>query len=162
MKNDKEIARMKMLAGLITEGQYKKLIKEEDYNAIDSMAPDWQDEDGYELVLDQYFDTYGLEDPEEFAFEVFDNGDAQNNLAFDIAKRAGFKGEDIMDLIDEEDFNRYCNMLAQFFLLKHGNAMGSISEEEYPEYEKRIKQLNTELPKLKAKAQPTIDQLQGK
>jgi hypothetical protein len=125
-------------------------------------TPNWESIDEYESILDDYFDTYGLEDPEEFAFEVFDNGDAQNNLAFDIAKRAGFKGEDIMDLIDEEDFNRYCNMLAQFFLLKHGNYMGSISEEEYPEYEKRIKQLNTELPKLKTKAQPTIDQLQGK
>jgi hypothetical protein len=125
-------------------------------------TPNWESIDEYKSILDDYFDTYGLEDPEEFAFEVFDNGDAQNNLAFDIAKRAGFKGEDIMDLIDEEDFNRYCNMLAQFFLLKHGNAMGSISEEEYPEYEKRIKQLNTELPKLKTKAQPTIDQLQGK
>lgn len=161
MKNNKETARMRMLAGLITEGQYKKLIKEDDYNAIDSMSPDWQDEDGYELVLDQYFDEYDLENPETFAFEVFDNGDAQNNLAMDIAKRAGFKGN-MDNLIDEEDFNRYCNMLAQFFLLKHGNAMGSISEEEYPEYEKRIKQLNTVLPEYKSKAQATIDQLQGK
>jgi hypothetical protein len=133
-------------------------LKEDNYNAIDSMAPDWEDEDGYELVLDNYFNTYGLEDPKEFAEEVYNNGDAQNNLAFDIAKRAGFKGR-LGDLIKEQDFNRYCNMLAKLFLLNYGAAMGSVDRND-PKYQKEIQLLNTELPKLKSKAQLTIDKLQ--
>jgi hypothetical protein len=162
MKNNKEIARMRMLAGLITEGQYKKLIKEEDYNAIDSMAPDWQDEDGYELVLDEYFDTYGLEDPDAFAEEVYNNGDAMNNLAFDIAKRAGFKGDyNVFGEDENMEFERYCNGLAKLFLLKHGAAMGSVDRND-SKYKQQLQQAENWVTEYKSKAQPTVDQLQGK
>ena len=166
MKNNNEIARMRMLAGLITEGQYKKLINEESYNAIDSMAPDWMDEDGYELVLDEYFNTYNLEDPEEFAYEVYGNGDAMNNLAIDIAKRAGFKGKE-EELYNENSskemkaFGFLCNNLAQIFLLKYGAAMGSVDRND-PKYKKELQAQEGYVKQNLPIAQPLIDQLQGK
>lgn len=154
MKNNKEIIRMRMLAGLITEGQYKKLITEVSIS-------NWENIDEYKSILEEYFDDYSLENPKNFDFEVFDDDYVQNSLAFDIAKKAGFKGS-IRDLfINEEDFDRYCNMLAKLFLLKHGAAMGSIDKND-SKYQKEIQLLNTELPKLKSKAQSTIDKLQIK
>jgi hypothetical protein len=131
---NKETLRMQMLAGIITESQYKAQLNEN--------APDWQDYEGYELLLQSYFDTYGLEDPQEFKDEVYDNGngDAINNLAMDIAKRTGFKGS-YMDLINNDDFNRYCNILAKDFLLQFAVDMGVIDRND-SEYQKELRDNN--------------------
>jgi hypothetical protein len=102
MKNKNEIARMRMLAGLITEGHYRKLITE-------VATPNWENIDEYKSILDDYFDTYNFKDPKEFI--KYSNGELMKQFALDIALKAGFKGN-MSDLIDEEDFNIYCNMLA--------------------------------------------------
>jgi hypothetical protein len=115
-----------------------RLLKEA--NALDPLAPDWQDYEGYELILSEYFSDYDLEDPQTFKDEVYDNGDVQNNLALDIAKRAGFKG-DLGNLIDDDEFNRYCNGLAKLFLLKFGEDMGVVEDND-PEYQKELQDTN--------------------
>jgi hypothetical protein len=129
---NKETLRMQMLAGIITESQYKTILNEN--------APAWDDYEGYELILQMYFDDYDLEDPQTFKDEVYDNGDVQNNLALDIAKRAGFEG-DLGDLINDDEFNRYCNGLAKLFLLQYGADMGVVDEND-PEYKNELRQTN--------------------
>jgi hypothetical protein len=151
MKNKNEIARMRMLAGLITEGQYRKLITE-------VATPNWENIDEYKSILDDYFDTYNFKDPKEFI--KYSNGELMKQFALDIALKAGFKGN-MSDLIDEEDFNIYCNMLAKLFLLKYSADMSSTSKDN-SKYEKEIQLLGMKLPKLKAKAQSTIDKIKNK
>lgn len=99
-------------------------------------ATNWTDFEEWEGACEHYFETYGLMDLKAFESEVYDNGDAQNNLAFEIAKEAGFKG-DIDDLINNHKFNVYCNMLAKHFLLLYG-AMVYVVEENDPKYKKEL------------------------
>lgn len=105
---NEEFKRMQKLAGIIKE------------DMGDNFTPDWRDYEGYELLLEDYFDMYDLNEsnPEDFWTQV-DEGDMMNNLAFDIAKRSGFEG-DFGSLIDEEEFNSYCNALALIFILDYG------------------------------------------
>jgi hypothetical protein len=129
---NEQFRRMQKLAGLITEN----------FNAIDPKAPDWKDYEGYELVLEDYFQVYKLENSEDFRTE-YDNGDAQNNLAFDIAERAGFKGgyEDLLSS-ENSQFNLYCNYLAKLFLLEYGMDMGVIDRND-PEWKKELSEINS-------------------
>jgi hypothetical protein len=138
---NKETLRMQMLAGIITESQYKAKLNE------DENAPDWDDYEGYELTLEDYFNTYDLEDPQTFKDEVYSGGnwDSVNNLAYDIAKRAGFKG-DLNDLLDSEneEFNSYCNTLAHHFMLRYAADMGIVDRND-PEYQKEFKENDREI-----------------
>ena len=109
----------------IIKEELNKALKENSFNALDPLAPDWQDYEGYETTLELYFDEYGLEDSQEFMSE-YSNGDLINNLALDIAKRSGFKGN-IGDLINNEDLNNYCNWLATEFMLQYGKDMGLVN-----------------------------------
>lgn len=155
MKNNKEIARMRMLAGLITEGQYKKLITE-------ASTSNWESIDEYKSMLEDFFDTYKdvLKNPEEFKDEVYFNGDLMNTLAFDIAQKAGFKGDYDAFLNENRDFQGYCNALAQLFLLKHGAAIGVVDEND-SEYKEYIQKAEKWIAYSKPKAQATINQLQN-
>jgi hypothetical protein len=96
----------------------------------------WADFEEWEGACERYFKEYDLFDLKAFENEVYDNGDAQNNLAFEIAKEAGFKG-DFDDLINNHKFNVYCNMLAKYFLLLYG-AMVYVVEENDPKYKKEL------------------------
>ena len=159
---NEQLTRMQKLAGIITESQYLKLINEDKFNALDSSAPDWEDSEGYELLLDSYFNSYNLEDPKEFAYEIYENGDAINDLAFEIAQRAGFKGS-LTDLLKDstmDDFNIYCNNLAKLFFLEHGVAMGVIDKND-AEYQKQVQQTNNVIDTYEPKIQSVLVKLQG-
>lgn len=130
---NKEFLKMQKLAGLITESQMKNKLKE-------NSGIDWNDYEGYEIILDQYFEEYDLEDPQEFRDQIFDGAsDVANQLAIDIAQRAGFTG-DVDDLVDTE-LDSYTNALADKFLLKFGADMGVIDEND-PEYIKEMQRVN--------------------
>lgn len=103
-----EIKRMQQLAGLLNEA----------YNAIDSSAPDWRDYEGYETVLEGYFDQYDITDAQSFKDEQ-GNGDLMNNLAFNIAKRSGFEGNIDTLIRKNVRLNRMCNFLAEKFMLQY-------------------------------------------
>lgn len=154
-KQINEIKRMQLIAGLITESEYKKSLMNENnnisdemkkafgdqsYNAMNPSAPDWRDYEGYESLLEDYFNEYNIDNPEEFNAEIFDNGDLTNNLAFDIAKAGGFKG-DLGDLIDSSDLNLYCNRLAKSFALQYGVDMGLIEKND-PQYQSEINRIS--------------------
>ena len=159
---NEQLTRMQKLAGIITESQYSKLINEDKFNALDSSAPDWEDSEGYELLLDSYFNSYNLEDPKEFAYEIYENGDAINDLAFEIAQRGGFKGS-LTDLLKDstmKDFNIYCNNLAKLFFLEHGVAMGVIDRND-AEYQKQVQQTNNVIDTYEPKIQSVLVKLQG-
>ena len=98
---------------------------------------DWTDPKKWEGACEYYFKEYGLFDPKEFEREVYDNGDAQNNLAFEIAKEAGFEG-DFDDLIDNDTFNIYCNMLAKYFLLLYGDIVYVVRDIDPVKYKKEL------------------------
>ena len=83
---NEQFTRMQKLAGIITENQYLKLINEDKFNALDSLAPDWEDSEGYELLLDSYFNSYNLEDPKEFAYEIYENNIDDFNLLIQSIK----------------------------------------------------------------------------
>jgi hypothetical protein len=159
---NEQLTRMQKLAGIITENQYLKLINEDKFNALDPSAPDWEDSEGYELLLDSYFNSYNLEDPKEFAYEIYENGDAINDLAFEIAQRGGFKGS-LTDLLNDntmKDFNIYCNNLAKFFFLEHGAAMGVIDKND-AEYQKQVQETNKVIDTYEPKIQSVLVKLQG-
>ena len=130
---NKEFLKMQKLAGLITESQMKDKLKE-------NSGIDWNDYEGYETLLDELFEEYNLEDPQEFKDQIFDGAsDVANQLAIDIAQRAGFTG-DVDDLVDTE-LDSYTNALADKFLLKFGADMGVINEND-PEYIKEMQRVN--------------------
>ena len=130
---NKEFLKMQKLAGLITESQMKDKLKE-------NSGIDWNDYEGYETLLDELFEEYNLEDPQEFKDQIFDGAsDVANQLAIDIAQRAGFTG-DVDDLVDTE-LDSYTNALADKFLLKFGADMGVIDEND-PEYVKEMQRVN--------------------
>ena len=159
---NEQLTRMQKLAGIITENQYLKLINEDKFNALDSSAPDWEDSEGYELLLDSYFNSYNLEDPKEFAYEIYENGDAINDLAFEIAQRGGFKGS-LTDLLNDntmKDFNIYCNNLAKLFFLEHGVAMDVIDKND-AEYQKQVQETNKVITTYEPKIQSVLVKLQG-
>ena len=108
--NLNEIKRMQQLAGVIKEGN----------NAIDPSAPSWNDYEGYEILLEQYFDTYDIVDEESFNSEL-ENGDMMNNLAMDILKRKGVKLTDY-----ESTENIEANKLAKEFIIQYAEDMGII------------------------------------
>ena len=141
------------LKSFLAEGT---LLKEA--NALDSSAPDWQDYEGYELILQDYFDTYNLEDPQAFKDEVYEGGnwDSVNNFSFDIAKRAGYKG-DYNEFIDDNStsngftpFYSYCTALAHYFLLKFGGDMGIVDDENDQEYQKELQEADQYVDKTQA------------
>jgi len=137
-------------------------LNEDKFNALDSSAPDWEDSEGYELLLDSYFNSYNLEDPKEFAYEIYENGDAINDLAFEIAQRGGFKGS-LTDLLNDntmKDFNIYCNNLAKLFFLEHGVAMGVIDRND-TEYQKQVQETNKVITTYEPKIQSVLVKLQG-
>ena len=135
--------------------ELRKLIREEinkaisasknnqKFNAIDSLSPDWQDYEGYESVLEDLFEAYEINSPEEFMLEL-DNFSLVNDLAFDIAKRAGFKGN-LNDLIDNETFNLYCNALAAQFYLQYGQDMDLLDDTNF--YNKKMRYYDSMLKK---------------
>jgi hypothetical protein len=130
---NKEFLKMQKLAGLIIESQMKDKLKE-------NSGIDWNDYEGYETLLDELFEEYNLEDPQEFKDQIFDGAsDVANQLAIDIAQRAGFTG-DVDDLVDTE-LDSYTNALADKFLLKFGADMGVIDEND-PEYVKEMQRVN--------------------
>jgi hypothetical protein len=81
MKNNKEISRMKMLAGLITEGQYKKLITEEiqvDTNSLKQILDNIPNEKYFYIIDDnrKSLDTAGpeyIQSLSAFYRDMFDN-----------------------------------------------------------------------------------------
>jgi hypothetical protein len=77
MKNDKEITRMKMLAGLITEGQYKKLITENSFPGEKSDLIDYT----ADITTDE-IDYFG--ELIDGVFEVESGNDAMADLFDDI------------------------------------------------------------------------------
>jgi hypothetical protein len=119
-KSLNEIKRMQQLAGLIKEGN----------NAIDPLAPSWDDYEGYEILLEQYFDTYDIVDKESLESEL-ENGDMVNNLAMDILKRKGVKISSSRDygaydnLMSSSD-NMEANKLAKEFIMQYAEDMGII------------------------------------
>ena len=141
-KQINEIKRMQQLAGLVKESQLreeeqgfdpKKAFSEESYNALNPNAPDWRDYEGYELVLEDNFESADIVDKETFEDE-WHNDDMIHNIAMDIAKRAGFKG-DLMGLIENNDFNIYCLYLAKKFMIQYGLDMGLIKDTDSIETE---------------------------
>jgi hypothetical protein len=70
-------------------------------------------------IIADYVNSYNMHIIDEFLNEL-ENGDLQNNLAYDLAKYDGFTGDDIMDLINIKASNNYYNLLAKGFLLKYG------------------------------------------
>lgn len=101
-----ETRRMQQLAGILKEA-----------NALDPIAPSWGDYEGYETLLEEYFDIYEITDAKSFKEEL-DNGDLMNNLAFDIAKRADFRGS-MNDLANNRDANLFYNNLAKEFMIQY-------------------------------------------
>ena len=130
-KQINEITRMQHLAGILTEAD----------NAIDSLAPDWRDYEGYETVLEGYFDQYDITDAQSFKDEQ-DNGDLMNNLAFDIAKREGFKGN--LDTLIRKNvrLNRMCNLLAEKFMLKYAIDTFLLEGEDKKDAEQQIARID--------------------
>jgi hypothetical protein len=136
--------------------ELRKLIREEinkaisasknnqKFNAIDSLSPDWQDYEGYESVLEDLFEAYGINSPEEFMLEL-DDFSLVNDLAFDIAKRAGFKGNFDNLVMSNETFNLYCNALAAQFYLQYGQDMGLLDDANF--YNKKIRYYDSMLKK---------------
>ena len=102
---------------------------------------DWIDPKEWEGACEHYFNEYGLFDLKAFKREVYDNGDAQNNLAFVIATTAGFKGK-FADLIKNDKFNIYCNQLAKYFLLLYGGDMGVVDEND-PKYKEELNNVDS-------------------
>ena len=128
---NEEFKRMQKLAGL------------NEYNRREN----WTDPKEWEGACERYFEEYGLFDLKAFEKEVYDNGDAQNRLAFEIAQEAGFKG-DLDDLIDNDKFNIYCNYLAKYFLLLYGDIVYVVKETD-PKYKKELDYVDSWLEKHK-------------
>jgi hypothetical protein len=77
MKNNKEIVRMKMLAGLITEGQYKKLITENSFPGEKNDLIDYT----FNITPDE-IDEYGMY--EDGVFEVESGDDSMADVYDEI------------------------------------------------------------------------------
>jgi hypothetical protein len=141
MKNNLTEAHFGFLTGVINENEFKRLNEEqsdlfdpialgdEKFNAIDPAAPDWKDDELYDTVLEGYFEDYDIEDADSF-WDEYENYDMNNNFAYDIAKMGGFKEEDLMVLIDNNELNIYCNGLASLFILEYAKDTGMIEDDD--------------------------------
>lgn len=142
---NKEFYKMQKLAGIITEGQYKQKLNE-------NSGIDWNDYEGYETLLDEFFDDYNLEDPQEFKDNIINGGsDAANNLGWEIAQRAGFTG-DIDEYTDDKNLNLqiYFTQLAETFICQFAIDMGVINKND-PDYIKNKQKNDKFLRELEPK-----------
>ena len=145
---NKELLRMQMLAGIITESQYAAKLNEEENSLVTQYTPKYKS-----LIDSEYASLFNLNDPEEFKAEIDGGGDSIHDLAYDIAKDSGFKG-DVMSFLNYEDeaFVRYCTHLAHLFLLQYGMDTGVISKDD-PKYQQdfrtQTKYVNDNKSKIK-------------
>jgi len=125
-KQMNEIKRMQQLAGIIKEGN----------NAINSSAPDWDDYEGYEILLEQYFDLEEVTDKE--SLEIAMDNDLIHNLSTDILKRKGIqtpsgKDYDAYDSFQGSQEKRKAMKLATEFIIQFAEDTFIIDEQEAKE-----------------------------
>lgn len=110
-----EAAKMQKLAGLITESQYKKILKEEQEGnrKIDRTKWYWDNNGGVEIffksfpsnpneLLTQHDEEY-LDDPATFTKESFWETDILNPRRFKKSSHAGYYISEVVDASKESD-----------------------------------------------------------